>query len=48
MTNLEIHHKRFRSRSGEDCEHNLITLCHECHACTHGRFQPCNLWDFTY
>ena len=35
MTNLEIHHKRFRSRSGEDNEHNLITLCHDCHASTH-------------
>ncbi|PYV94450.1 MAG: hypothetical protein DMG89_25255 [Acidobacteria bacterium] len=35
MTNLEIHHKRFRSRTGEDNEHNLITLCHDCHASTH-------------
>jgi 5-methylcytosine-specific restriction endonuclease McrA len=31
MSNLEVHHKQFRSRSGDDCEENLITLCFECH-----------------
>jgi len=36
MTNLEVHHKEFRSHSGEDSEHNLITLCLDCHASTHG------------
>jgi len=36
MTNLEVHHKQFRSHSGEDSEHNLITLCPDCHASTHG------------
>ncbi len=36
MTNLEIHHQQFRSHAGEDAEHNLITLCHECHAARHG------------
>ena len=25
MTSLEVHHKQFRSHSGEDSEHNLIT-----------------------
>jgi 5-methylcytosine-specific restriction endonuclease McrA len=35
MTNLEVHHKRFRSQSGEDTEQNLITLCFDCHAHTH-------------
>ncbi|PYV67943.1 MAG: hypothetical protein DMG96_37845 [Acidobacteria bacterium] len=36
MTNLEVHHKQFRSHCGEDSEHNLITLCLDCHASTHG------------
>ncbi|PYV65677.1 MAG: hypothetical protein DMG97_31605 [Acidobacteria bacterium] len=37
MTNLEVHHKRFRSQSGEDTEQNLITLCFDCHAHAHHR-----------
>jgi phage terminase large subunit GpA-like protein len=49
MTNLEIHHKRFRSRSGEDNEHNLITLCHDCHASTHNphgqQLEPSYAWS---
>ena len=35
MSNLEVHHKRFRSQSGDDSEPNLITLCNECHAAMH-------------
>jgi 5-methylcytosine-specific restriction endonuclease McrA len=35
MSNLEIHHKKFRSHSGEDSEENLITLCAACHAIVH-------------
>ena len=35
MSNLEVHHKRFRSHSGDDSEQNLITLCSECHASIH-------------
>jgi 5-methylcytosine-specific restriction endonuclease McrA len=31
-TNLQVHHLRFRSRSGDDSEENLITLCYRCHA----------------
>jgi 5-methylcytosine-specific restriction endonuclease McrA len=31
MSNLEVHHKQFRSRSGDDSEENLITLCVPCH-----------------
>ena len=31
MCNLEVHHKQFRSRSGDDSEQNLITLCATCH-----------------
>jgi 5-methylcytosine-specific restriction endonuclease McrA len=35
MSNLEVHHKRFRSHSGDDSEQNLITLCNRCHANLH-------------
>ena len=35
MSNLEVHHKEFRSQSGEDSEQNLITLCSACHATVH-------------
>jgi 5-methylcytosine-specific restriction endonuclease McrA len=31
MSNLEVHHKEFRSHSGNDSEENLITLCKICH-----------------
>ena len=37
MTNLEVHHKAFRSHSGDDSEDNLITMCTACHARVHGR-----------
>ena len=32
---LEIHHKEFRSHSGDDSEANLITVCEQCHRCLH-------------
>jgi ATP-dependent DNA helicase RecQ len=32
MSNLEVHHREFRSHSGADSEENLITLCAVCHA----------------
>jgi 5-methylcytosine-specific restriction endonuclease McrA len=35
MSNLEVHHKQFRSRSGDDSEANLITLCSDCHVAIH-------------
>jgi ATP-dependent DNA helicase RecQ len=35
MSNLEVHHKQFRSHAGHDSEDNLITLCTLCHANTH-------------
>lgn len=35
MSNLEIHHKQFRSHSGHDSEANLITLCVWCHGEMH-------------
>jgi 5-methylcytosine-specific restriction endonuclease McrA len=37
MSNLEVHHREFRSHSGTDLEENLITLCSACHAKVHGR-----------
>jgi 5-methylcytosine-specific restriction endonuclease McrA len=37
MTNLEVHHKQFRSHSGADSEQNLITMCTACHATAHHR-----------
>jgi len=36
MSNLEVHHKEFRSHAGDDLEENLITLCTACHAGAHG------------
>jgi HNH endonuclease len=35
MSNLEVHHKQFRSHSGLDHESNLITLCWGCHSAMH-------------
>jgi len=35
MSNLEVHHKEFRSLSGQDIEQNLITLCRACHSRVH-------------
>jgi len=37
MSNLEVHHRQFRSHSGSDLEENLITLCTACHATVHRR-----------
>jgi len=34
-TNLKVHQKKFRSRSGQDIEQNLITLCSACHSRVH-------------
>jgi 5-methylcytosine-specific restriction endonuclease McrA len=35
MSNLEVHHREFRSQLGDDAEQNLITLCTACHAIVH-------------
>jgi 5-methylcytosine-specific restriction endonuclease McrA len=34
-SSLEVHHKEFRSHSGDDSEQNLITLCSARHATVH-------------
>jgi 5-methylcytosine-specific restriction endonuclease McrA len=35
MSNLEVHHRQFRSHSGHDSEENLMTLCSVCHRNVH-------------
>ncbi len=35
MSNLEVHHREFRSHSGADSEENLITLCTACYCRVH-------------
>ena len=35
MSNLEVHHREFRSHSGPDSRENLVTLCVVCHAAAH-------------
>jgi 5-methylcytosine-specific restriction endonuclease McrA len=35
LSNLEVHHRELRSQSGDDAEHNLITLCTACHSFVH-------------
>jgi 5-methylcytosine-specific restriction endonuclease McrA len=34
-SNLEVHHRKFRSQGGHDSEQNLITLCAGCHEWLH-------------
>src|SRR5450631_261 len=42
MSNLEVHHKQFRSHSGHDSEDNLSTLCSTCHESVH---QAPKIWE---
>jgi 5-methylcytosine-specific restriction endonuclease McrA len=42
MQNLQVHHLKFRSQSGDDVEQNLITLCAECHEQMH---RNANCWN---
>jgi 5-methylcytosine-specific restriction endonuclease McrA len=42
ISNLEVHHKAFRSHAGEDSEENLITLCIECHDGIHKGAKLCD------
>ena len=35
LQQLQVHHLKFRSRSGDDDQQNLITLCAECHGGIH-------------
>ncbi len=38
LINLQVHHRKFRSHGGNDCEDNLITLCNACHKTLHGQW----------
>jgi 5-methylcytosine-specific restriction endonuclease McrA len=40
MRNLQVHHMKFRSQSGDDSEANLITLCAGCHTRLHHSETP--------
>ena len=40
MSNLEVHHREFRSHAGGDSEENLITLCAACHSSVHRSGRP--------
>ncbi len=42
--NLEVHHKEFRSRGGDDSEENLITLCALCHSLSHRSSSVSSPW----
>lgn len=35
LQNLQIHHKQYRCRFGNDPEQNLIKLCADCHSLAH-------------
>jgi len=37
MEHLHVHHKLYRSHSGDDSEENLITLCSGCHEQVHSK-----------
>ncbi|MBZ5574529.1 MAG: HNH endonuclease [Acidobacteriia bacterium] len=39
MSNLEVHHKEFRSQSGDDSDENLITVCTTCHNNLHSKIE---------
>jgi HNH endonuclease len=41
FTNLTVHHQQYRSHSGGDLEHNLITLCASCHSAAHQNSRVC-------
>src|SRR5271157_380269 len=47
MSNLEVHHREFRSHSGTDLEENLITLCTACHGGVHRPQKATNEWCLT-
>jgi len=43
MQHLQVHHFKFRSRSGGDEEQNLIALCADCHEQVHRRANSCKI-----
>lgn len=43
----ETHHLSYTRLGDEDLEHDLITLCHDCHAVFHTVWQRSNTWETT-
>jgi 5-methylcytosine-specific restriction endonuclease McrA len=41
LRDLQVHHRKFRSRLGDDSAQNLITLCVDCHQAKHDRREHC-------
>lgn len=41
----ETHHLNYSKLGDEDIEHDLITLCHDCHAVFHSVWQKSNTWE---
>ena len=35
LRNMQVHHRKSRSRWGDDTAENLITLCADCHRAEH-------------
>jgi len=44
LENLQVHHKTFRSRQGNDSLDNLVTLCAHCHIAEHGQLSYSNVF----
>jgi 5-methylcytosine-specific restriction endonuclease McrA len=37
LKDLQVHHRKYRSRQGDDSLANLVTLCAHCHTEEHGQ-----------
>ena len=45
--NLQVHHKTYKNIFNEDVEHDLVTLCSDCHTAIHEKYgYPQNLNDY--
>ena len=38
INNLNVHHKTYKNIFNEDVEHNLVTLCSDCHTAIHEKY----------
>lgn len=43
----ETHHLNYSRLGDEDVEHDLITLCHDCHAAFHSAWEKSSKWEST-
>lgn len=41
----ETHHLNYSRLGDEDIEHDLLTLCHDCHAAFHSMWQKVSSWE---